>query len=141
MQTRTRTATVVFERPFLLQRVGRELPAGAYDVETDEEVLAATSGLAYRRTAVRLFVPSIFGKSDAEMWTLPPDEFDDAFVESAPQLRAAGFTNSGQFNGGPSAHDDRRKRKAAMITHSDLPIYGALIGVLVLLLASGVLGT
>ena len=49
MTTRTRTQTMTFRRPFVLAGFDEALPAGAYDVETDEELLEGVSFLAYRR--------------------------------------------------------------------------------------------
>jgi hypothetical protein len=74
--TRVRADTVTFGRPFFLQKVNRELPAGSYAIETDEESLEDISTLAFRRVGVRLFVPRIEGRSDDEMWTIRPQDFD-----------------------------------------------------------------
>ncbi len=52
--------TVVFVRPFRLSAVERLLPAGAYEIETREEVLQGVSFAAYRRcsTSVTLEDPA-----------------------------------------------------------------------------------
>jgi hypothetical protein len=39
MATRTQRKTVVFGFPFLLKDIGRTLPAGGYEVLTDEELI------------------------------------------------------------------------------------------------------
>jgi len=57
MTIRTTETSVTFRRPFRLRGVGRELPAGAYRVETDEELLQNTSFLAYQRVATMLHLP------------------------------------------------------------------------------------
>jgi hypothetical protein len=49
MTTRTSKKTVVFRRPFVLGDFDEVLPAGAYSVETDEELLEGISFPAYRR--------------------------------------------------------------------------------------------
>jgi hypothetical protein len=36
---RSRTETLVFEHPFRLKGLDRQLPAGAYEVMTDEEMI------------------------------------------------------------------------------------------------------
>jgi hypothetical protein len=49
MTTRTSNKTVTFRRPFVLGGFDEVLPAGAYCVETDEELLEGMSFPAYRR--------------------------------------------------------------------------------------------
>lgn len=49
MTLRTSTKTVTFGRPFVLGGFDEVLPAGAYCVETDEELLEAISFPVYRR--------------------------------------------------------------------------------------------
>jgi hypothetical protein len=58
MTTRTSRKTVTFERSFSLRGIDRELPAGSYVVETDEELIEGVSFPAYRRVATTIFVPS-----------------------------------------------------------------------------------
>ena len=80
MATRVKTRTVTFKRPFFLDEINRELPAGSYVVETDEETLDVSSFVAYRRVGTRLFVPAVAGQSDTEMWVVNPQELDKALV-------------------------------------------------------------
>ncbi len=49
MTIRTTKKTVTFKRPFVLVGFNALLPAGAYVVETDEELLEGISFPAYRR--------------------------------------------------------------------------------------------
>ncbi len=49
MTIRTSKKTVTFRRPFVLGGFDEVLPAGAYSVETDEELLEGISFPAYRR--------------------------------------------------------------------------------------------
>ena len=49
MTMRTNRKTVTFRRPFVLGGSDEVLPAGAYCVETDEELLEGISFPAYRR--------------------------------------------------------------------------------------------
>lgn len=49
MTVRTSKRTVTFRRPFVLNGFDEVLPAGAYNVETDEEFLEGISFPAYRR--------------------------------------------------------------------------------------------
>lgn len=56
MATRTTVATVNFSYPFTIPGIDDELPAGSYEVETDEELLEGVSFRAYRRTLTVLHV-------------------------------------------------------------------------------------
>jgi hypothetical protein len=81
LSTRTKTRTVTFARPFFLEEIDRELPAGSYTVETDEERLDVASFVAFRRVGTRLFLPAIAGKSDTEMWVVDPEGLDSALAQ------------------------------------------------------------
>ncbi len=56
MTVRTNKKTVTFKLPFVLEGSDEILPAGAYCVETDEELLEGISFTAYQRirTVIRL---------------------------------------------------------------------------------------
>lgn len=54
MLSRTTTRTVTFLMPFSIAAAERRLPAGAYLVETDEELIQGLSFPAYRRVATFL---------------------------------------------------------------------------------------
>ena len=52
MTRRVTTHSVIFRRPFVIDRVdGEELSPGVYTVETEEESLDTVSFLAYRRVS------------------------------------------------------------------------------------------
>ena len=53
---RTRKSTVIFQRPFTLNKGVGELPPGRYDIEIDEEEIQATDRSASRRVAIYLYV-------------------------------------------------------------------------------------
>ncbi len=72
MLTRTRRETVTFRRPFSLQGVGRMLPAGKYDVATDEELIEGLSYPVYRRIATTMLVPAPSFQGSVEMLTVDP---------------------------------------------------------------------
>jgi len=55
--TRSRRETVTFKHPFQLKGLGRLIPAGSYDVITDEEMIEGLSFASYRRTATMIIVP------------------------------------------------------------------------------------
>jgi hypothetical protein len=61
MTKRTSKKTVTFRKPFVLGGFDEVLPAGAYSVETDEELLEGISFPAYRRI---LTVIHLRAKSD-----------------------------------------------------------------------------
>ncbi|MDP3739118.1 MAG: hypothetical protein Q8R02_17130 [Hyphomonadaceae bacterium] len=73
MTSRLTTRTVTFTRPFILDEINSELPAGSYTVETEEEPLDGVSFLAYRRVSTSFIVrpgPEVTG---TQMWLIHPD--------------------------------------------------------------------
>ena len=79
MTIRTSKKTVTFRRPFVLGGLDEVLPAGAYIVETDEELLEGISFPAYRRilTLIRLQAKS-GGPGLMRALTIDPNELDAA---------------------------------------------------------------
>ena len=57
MTIRSRRETVTFRHPFRIRGVDRLLPAGAYEVITDEEQIEGLSFAAFRRIATMILVP------------------------------------------------------------------------------------
>jgi hypothetical protein len=79
MVMRTRRNNVVFGRPFLLNDVGRTLPAGEYEVLTDEELIDGLSFPVYRRVSTMIIVPAAPPRtSSIEMLTIDPRELQAA---------------------------------------------------------------
>ncbi len=75
MTTRTRHNATVFQNAFMLEGVGRLLPAGTYDVVTDEELIEGLSFPAYRRVATMIEVPTYSLRStSSEMLTINPEQ-------------------------------------------------------------------
>jgi hypothetical protein len=66
MTTRTRRETVTFKHPFQIRGVDRPLPAGAYEVITDEEMIEGLSFASFRRVATMIMVPAV-GARDSRM--------------------------------------------------------------------------
>jgi hypothetical protein len=62
MTTRTSKKTVTFRRPFVLGGFDEVLPAGAYSVETDEELLEGISFPAYRRVLTVIHLQAKSGR-------------------------------------------------------------------------------
>lgn len=58
MTIRTTKKTVIFARPFILGGFDEMLPAGVYNVETDEELLEGLSFPAYRRVLTLIHLPA-----------------------------------------------------------------------------------
>jgi hypothetical protein len=93
MSTRTSRKTVTFGRPFSLAGVGRTLPAGSYDVVTDEELIEGLSFPAYRRLATMMLVPAQSGRgSSVEMLTVDPLEL--AAAQERDLVAASGKAGS-----------------------------------------------
>jgi hypothetical protein len=79
MTTHLKTTTVTFARPFHLDEIERELPAGTYDVETAEERIDGASFLASRRVSTSLFLRAGKGvRGSARMWMIHPDGLESA---------------------------------------------------------------
>src|SRR5689334_20259585 len=82
MLTRSRDHTWTFNKAFVLNGVGRPLPAGSYRVVTDEELIEGLSFPAYRRVATMMFVPGSNGSS-LEMLTVDPADLQAAHERDA----------------------------------------------------------
>jgi hypothetical protein len=74
MTIRTKRETVTFARPFSLKGLGRSLPAGVYEVLTDEELIEGLSFPVYRRVSTMIFVPAASSSSAIEMLTIDPQD-------------------------------------------------------------------
>jgi hypothetical protein len=84
VNTRTREATINFSGPFSLKGVERILPAGAYRVVTDEELIEGLSFPVYRRVATMIFVPTQ-SLASIEMVTVDPADLEAAQARDALQ--------------------------------------------------------
>lgn len=69
MIARTKHETVTFSHPFSLDGVSGVLPAGDYEVITDEELIEGLSFPVYRRVATMMMVPA---QASVEMLTVDP---------------------------------------------------------------------
>jgi hypothetical protein len=66
MTTRSRRETVTFKHPVQIRGIDRLLPAGAYEIITDEERIEGLSFASFRRIATMIMVPAA-GARDARM--------------------------------------------------------------------------
>jgi hypothetical protein len=79
MSTRTRRETVHFNHPFRIKGIDRLLPAGGYEVVTDEERIESLSFPVFRRVATMIMVPGAAPRqSSTEMISISPDELANA---------------------------------------------------------------
>ena len=90
MTIRTSEKIVTFKRPFVLSGFDQLLQAGAYRVETDEELVEGVSFPAYRRIATLLHLDVIPGQPGVtQTLTVDPDDLDAALKcdRTSPQAR------------------------------------------------------
>ena len=73
--TRTRRRKLTFSHPFTLKGVGRKLPAGEYELVTDEELIQELSFPVYRRTASWITAPAEDAIGTTEMVPIDPVDF------------------------------------------------------------------
>jgi hypothetical protein len=77
--TRSRRETVVFKHPFRIASVERLLPAGSYEVITDEESMEGLSFPSFRPIATMMMVPAPPPRSPSvEMVTISSIDLSDA---------------------------------------------------------------
>ncbi len=77
MTIRSRREAVIFKHPFRITGIGRLLPAGTYEVITDEESIEGLSFAAFRRIATMIVVPGA-SASMREMISIGSVELADA---------------------------------------------------------------
>jgi hypothetical protein len=77
MTARSRRETVQFKHPFRLKGIDRLLPAGAYEVITDEEMIEGLSFPCFRRVATMIMVPGVT-RSSVEMLSISSVNLSDA---------------------------------------------------------------
>jgi hypothetical protein len=84
MTTRTRRETVYFKHPFNMQGIDRLLPAGPYEIVTDEEMIEGLSFPCYRRVATMIMVPGAASYTAAmEMVSISSVDLSDAQLRDA----------------------------------------------------------
>jgi hypothetical protein len=78
MTIRSRREAVTFKHPFRIRGVDRLLPAGTYEVITDEESIEGLSFAAFRRIATMILVPGAGSASVLEMISIGSVDLADA---------------------------------------------------------------
>jgi hypothetical protein len=79
MTTRSRRETVTFKHPFRIKGIDRLLPAGAYEIVTDEEMIEGLSFASFRRVATMIMVPAAAPHSSTmEMVSIGSIDLSDA---------------------------------------------------------------
>ena len=78
MTVRSRREVVTFKHPFQIRGVDRLLPAGSYDVITDEEMIEGLSFASFRRIATMILVPAAARGSTMEMISIGSVDLADA---------------------------------------------------------------
>jgi len=87
MTTRSRRETVHFKHSFRIKGVDRLLPAGSYDVITDEEMIEGLSFRAYRRVGTLMMIPAEAARNSAmEMISISSVDLSDAQREDASAM-------------------------------------------------------
>ena len=83
LTTRTRRKTWTFVKPFRLKGVDHVLPAGDYQVMTDEELIESLSFPVYRRVGTMILVPGQMRSSSVEMFSIDPVDLQSAHENDA----------------------------------------------------------
>jgi hypothetical protein len=84
MSIRSRRETVTFKHPFCMRGVDRVLPAGRYEVVTDEEMIEGLSFASFRRVATMIMVPGAPPRtSSMEMISISAIDLSDAQRDDA----------------------------------------------------------
>ena len=78
MTLRSRHETIIFKHPFQIRGIDRLLPAGAYEVVTDEEMIEGLSFASYRRVATMIMVPALEPRGSMEMISIGSIDLADA---------------------------------------------------------------
>jgi hypothetical protein len=69
---------VIFRHPFVLKGIDRTLPAGEYEVVTDQELIEGLSFPVFRRLSTMMFVPAESHPGSIEMVAIEPDALREA---------------------------------------------------------------
>lgn len=100
MPIRTTQKTMIFRHPFLMQYFDQALPAGSYEVVTEEESLEGLTFLAYRRLQTYIYRQSPPPRTGlAPTYVVDPEDLATAFLrdgngDNAPETVASPVNDS-----------------------------------------------
>jgi hypothetical protein len=83
MMTRTHRRKLTFSHPFTINGIGRELPAGEYELVSEEELIEELSFPVYRRTASWIMAPAEGAIGTMEMISISPEDFAAAHARDS----------------------------------------------------------
>lgn len=86
MSARTGRQTVKFDRPFVLGAAGRTLPAGTYEIVTEEEPVEGLAFPIYRRASTMMIVPAAAPASATETITVDPRDLTAALEQDGTAI-------------------------------------------------------
>ena len=90
MSTRTTRKIVEFSNPFSIEGIGRVLPAGSYEIITDEELIEGLSFPVYRRVATMMMASAkSSGTPSTEMLTIDPRNLAAAMERDKHALKVS----------------------------------------------------
>ena len=90
MANRVRVKTVTFKNPFELKGYAEVLPAGDYQVETEEEPLMGLTFVGYRRILTLLHLhPASKNEKFGSTLTIDPNDLDTAYFNDLASNDAA----------------------------------------------------
>jgi hypothetical protein len=100
MTIRSRREIVTFKHPFQIRGIDRLLPAGAYEVVTDEEMIEGLSFASYRRIATMIMVPAAASRGSAmEMLSIGSVDLADAQrIDASAQHEPRAEANASKAN-------------------------------------------
>ena len=76
MLTRTIEDRVIFNNPFKIPGTNKLIPSGSYRINIMEEILEGLSFVAYRKTAIILYIPINNPQSEERLIIFKPKDFD-----------------------------------------------------------------
>ena len=85
---------VKFTHSFSIVGVDRVLPAGIYEVVTDEELIEGLSFPVYRRLATMILAPTQSSQPSIEMLTIDPHDLATAMERDTLAVKGASVSAS-----------------------------------------------
>jgi hypothetical protein len=78
---------MTFAAPFRLSALDELLPAGTYDIDTEEEIIEGNERTVYRRVATMIHVRT---SGMVQIWTVDPKELEAADASAMPGTQRLG---------------------------------------------------